>query len=242
MTAYNEAPPAEPEDDRIGGGAGAPLPQGRDQRRARRVWWPAVLGCLLALGLAVAALVVTTTGGPARGPRIAAPTDGSADAGFARDMAVHHQQAVAMAFLVRDRTSDEEVRLLAYDVATTQSNQRGMLLGWLDLWGLSATFGRPPMAWMHMGHTYHAHDGSLMPGMATDTELDQLRAARGRAAEVLYLKLMIAHHRGGVEMAQGAIDTAENASVRRLAKSMVTAQNSEIAAMTQMLGERGARP
>ena len=42
------------------------------------------------------------------------------------------------------------------------------------------------MAWMPMdmqmepGHAMHeAHDGSLMPGMATNTELDQLRRARG---------------------------------------------------------------
>ncbi|MHC5908965.1 DUF305 domain-containing protein, partial [Streptomyces sp. S6] len=36
------------------------------------------------------------------------------DAGFARDMAVHHQQAVEMSYIVRDRTDDEEVRRLAY--------------------------------------------------------------------------------------------------------------------------------
>lgn len=41
----------------------------------------------------------------------AAPAESSADVGFARDMSVHHQQAVEMSFIVRDRTKDEDVRL-----------------------------------------------------------------------------------------------------------------------------------
>ncbi len=28
------------------------------------------------------------------------------------------------------------MRRLAYDIAQTQANQRGMMIGWLDLWGL----------------------------------------------------------------------------------------------------------
>lgn len=65
-------------------------------------------------------------------------------------MAVHHQQAVEMSFIVRDRTDDEDVRRLAYDIANTQANQRGMLLGWLDLWELPkvAPGGAGPMTWM----------------------------------------------------------------------------------------------
>ncbi|ALV33068.1 hypothetical protein AS200_14145 [Streptomyces sp. CdTB01] len=38
----------------------------------------------------------------------------ASDVGFARDMAVHHQQAVEMSFIIRDRTDDEDVRRLAY--------------------------------------------------------------------------------------------------------------------------------
>ncbi len=44
------------------------------------------------------------------------PGDSSAEAGFARDMAVHHAQAVEMAEIVRDKTESEDVRLLASDM------------------------------------------------------------------------------------------------------------------------------
>ncbi|RSS80552.1 DUF305 domain-containing protein [Streptomyces sp. WAC06614] len=108
---------------------------------------------LLALLFAAVATVATATGGSQDGDgHGAAPTTTSADAGFARDMAVHHQQAVEMSFIVRDRTKDEAVRSLAYDIANTQANQRGMMLGWLDLWGLpKVAADQEPMAWMATG-------------------------------------------------------------------------------------------
>ncbi|MGW0732376.1 DUF305 domain-containing protein [Streptomyces sp. NPDC002851] len=174
----------------------------------------------------------------------AAPAADSADAGFARDMAIHHQQAVELSFIVRDRTDDEAVRRLAYDIINTQANQRGMLLGRLDAWGLPKSSQQPVMAWM--GHAmdkgaYEPRDGSLMPGMATDTELDRLRAAEGEDAEVRYLRLMTEHHRGGVDMAQGAAELADDETIVRLAKGMVRGQQSEMKLMADMLAERDAK-
>ncbi|MFD7862848.1 DUF305 domain-containing protein [Streptomyces sp. NPDC059783] len=169
----------------------------------------------------------------------AAPAESSADVGFARDMSVHHQQAVEMSFIVRDRTSDEAVRRLAYDIINTQANQRGMMLGWLETWDRAKSSPGPPMEWM--GHTFTPRgDGALMPGMATRTELDALRAAKGRTAEVMYLKLMTAHHRAGAEMARAAASSARTEEIRNLASGMVLGQQSEIALMADMLKERGA--
>lgn len=193
---------------------------------------------LLALGLVVLMLVRPSSSAPAAATSAAAPAEASADVGFARDMAVHHQQAVEMSFIVRDRTSDVAVRRLAYDIINTQANQRGMMLGWLEAWGRAKSSPGPPMAWM--GHTVTARDGALMPGMATDTELDALRAAKGRDAEVRFLKLMTAHHRAGAEMAQAAATAAGTDEIRNLASGMVLGQRSEIALMADMLRERGA--
>ncbi|MFF5936496.1 DUF305 domain-containing protein [Streptomyces sp. NPDC012508] len=175
----------------------------------------------------------------------ASPVPASADAGFARDMAVHHQQAVEMSFIVRDRTEDEEVRRLAYDIANTQANQRGMMLGWLDMWGLpKVESGTEPMAWMGMdGHGGTGPlDGALMPGMATKTELEQLRRASGKEAEILYLQLMTDHHKGGVHMAQGCVDKCSVEIEKNLAQGMVDAQESEIALMADLLKARGGKP
>ncbi|MBO4255456.1 DUF305 domain-containing protein [Streptomyces sp. NPDC002144] len=197
-------------------------------------------------GTAAAALVaagaityaVAEDGGSSTGT----PAAESADAGFARDMAVHHQQAVEMSYIVRDRTKNVEVRRLAYDIAQTQANQRGMLLGWLDLWGLPKVSAKPPMSWMGMGDMPERGDGSLMPGMATDTEMKKLGTLNGKQAEIFYLQLMTDHHKGGIHMAEGCVAKCRVGVEKQLAQGMVDAQQSEIKLMADMLKERGAKP
>ncbi|MFH7598339.1 DUF305 domain-containing protein [Streptomyces racemochromogenes] len=224
--------------------------------RTNRTYWAAGTGVVLAALFAAGATFATADGSSAPDGSSSARTPAlySPDAGFARDMAVHHQQAVEMSFIVRDRTQDEPVRGLAYDIANTQANQRGMLLGWLDLWGLPKVVAdEPPMSWMsmdasgeHAGHEAHeghaAKPGALMPGMATKEELDRLGAAGGRDAEVLYLQLMTDHHKGGVAMAEGCARQCRTPAERALAQGMVEAQQSELKLMADMLRQRGAAP
>ncbi|MFJ6523388.1 uncharacterized protein (DUF305 family) [Streptomyces filamentosus] len=203
----------------------------------RRTRYAAVTAVALSVLFAAGAVTVASADRE-EGP--GTPVSASADAGFARDMSVHHQQAVEMSFVVRDRTEDPEVRRLAYDIANTQANQRGMMLGWLDLWKLpKVESGTAPMTWMDMPAT-GSGDGALMPGMATKAQLDALRKASGKEAEILYLRLMTAHHRGGVHMAQGCVERCSVEVERNLAQGMVDAQESEILLMADMLRKRGA--
>ncbi|MFJ3894558.1 MULTISPECIES: DUF305 domain-containing protein [unclassified Streptomyces] len=198
----------------------------------------AAAAVLVAAGAITYAVAEDGSGGGSGDPAV--PAADSADAGFARDMAVHHQQAVEMSYIVRDRTKNVEVRRLAYDIAQTQANQRGMLLGWLDLWGLPKVSADPPMTWMGMGDMASGKDGALMPGMATNSELKKLGSLSGRPAEVFFLQLMTDHHKGGVHMAQGCVDKCRVGVEKRLAQGMVDAQRSEIRLMADMLKERGA--
>ncbi len=148
-----------------------------------------------------------------------------------------------MAYIVRDRTTDEDVRRLAYDIAQTQANQRGMLLGWLDLWNLPVTSPDGYMTWMQGGHMDHRiKDGSLMPGMATNTELGQLGKLNGKQAEILYLQLMYDHHMGGIDMARACARQCTVPQERKLAQGMVDAQQSEMKVMADLLRERGSAP
>lgn len=160
------------------------------------------------------------------------------DAGFARDMQTHHRQAVEMAFLVRDRSTDPEMRTLAYDIITTQQQQAGQMFGWLVQWDLPQTGPREPMAWVGGDHAAHSAAGGVMPGMATPAQLDELRAASGVEAERIFLRLMIAHHRGGVEMADAALAEARTDEVRTLARAIAGSQTSEITLMERLLRER----
>lgn len=203
----------------------------------RHVGW--IAGAAATVLVAAGAVTYAVADGGDSGTRT--PAAVSADAGFARDMAVHHQQAVEMSYIVRDRTKDVEVRRLAYDIAQTQANQRGMLLGWLDLWELPKVSPDPPMTWMGMGDMASGKDGSLMPGMATNTEMKRLGTLDGKQAEVFYLQLMTDHHKGGIHMAEGCVAKCEVGVEKRLAQGMVDAQQSEITLMADMLKARGAK-
>jgi len=178
--------------------------------------------------------------------RSGSPADESADAGFARDMATHHAQAAEMAFVVRDASTDPRLRALAYDIIVTQTAQRGVFMGWLQQWGLPQASTRPRMAWMpmpqHGGMTMPEAGVALMPGMASDDELDRLRHAAGPDAEVMFLQLMIRHHEGGVLMARALLAQSRREEVVSMAQAIDSGQTVEIALMTEMLAARGAQP
>lgn len=179
------------------------------------------------------------------------PTATSAEAGFARDMQVHHNQGVELAMIIRDLTDDEAVRLLAYDIATTQGGQSGRMSGWLDIWGLPAYSPEPEMTWMMRptlegaGHNHGSGDsahqpGDPMPGLATPEQITELKGLTGVAAERAFLELMIAHHVGAIDMAKAVLDRSTDETVRTFATGVVESQESEIDLMNEMLAERPA--
>ena len=163
-----------------------------------------------------------------------APGDDSAEAGFARDMIVHHAQAVEMAEIVRDRTESEEIRILATDIALTQQGQIGQMQGWLAVWDLPATGAEPAMIWM--GHPTEGR----MPGMATPEEINELREVSPEEADIRFLQLMIPHHQAALGMTEAILERTDRPEVERLAGAIATSQQAEIEAMQELLQTRGA--
>lgn len=173
------------------------------------------------------------------------PRASSVDAGFARDMATHHQQAITMATYAERDSTDTAIKAVAYDIETTQSVQMGEMLGWLAEWGVSSTSGTP-MDWMPSSmagmNMSAGANGALMPGMATAAQMSELQNARGTRLDVLFLQLMIRHHQGGLPMAQYEQMHGSVPAVRQLAHNMVVTQQREVSEMTSMLRSLGAKP
>jgi uncharacterized protein (DUF305 family) len=155
-------------------------------------------------------------------------------------MSAHHDQAVQMAGYTRDHTSDQSIKLLAYDIETGQYVEIGQMQGWLDGWGLSRSSTIPQMSWMS-GHSHLEADG-LMPGMATQAEINKLLSLTGKPLDIYFLQLMIRHHQGGIPMAQYAAAHASQSYVRDLARKMVQNQSNEIVTMEQLLRQLGGSP
>ncbi|PRZ43376.1 uncharacterized protein (DUF305 family) [Antricoccus suffuscus] len=218
------------------------MPAVSDVAPQRPKWLLALTAAIVAISLLVAggalAVIFHLGTNTAQQP----PGEGSVDVGFARDMSAHHQQASEMASYVRDNSDDPTIRLLAFDIDTTQLTQIGQMQGMLLSWG-RPLYGGVPMSWMpaDAGHGSHSSDG-LMPGMATKDEMAKLKSLTGTALDIYFLQLMLRHHIGGLPMAQYAADHAQTKAVRAVAKGMGKAQAKEVVLMEQMLRDRGAAP
>lgn len=193
------------------------------------LWRVLALATVLALALGVG-LVIGRASGQPDGLAVKDPVS----IGFARDMSVHHAQAVAMSRFVHRRTADTDLAYLAFDIMTTQQGQLGSMQGWLELWQqpISTPVGMS-MTWMGGSHQ------GPMPGMATVEEVNALETMALPAMEEQFLRLMIRHHRGALGMSDVAAKRAGSANIRVLAGKMSLGQANEIEAMQDMLVQRG---
>lgn len=209
----------------------------------------AAMVAVLLVGAAGGMLITTARDGGGD----AAPGADSVDVGFAQDMRVHHLQAVTMAGIERDNSSDPVVRNLAFDIESTQLAQASEMAGWLTVWEQPdlPDPGAGHMSWMSEGGTHAHSDGEggtttgtvqRMPGMATSEELNKLRKLTGKELDVFFLQLMLRHHEGGLEMAEYGAEHASKGYVRNLADKIVKSQDAEADLMKTFLAERGAQP
>ncbi|GIE27530.1 hypothetical protein Ait01nite_005750 [Actinoplanes italicus] len=195
-------------------------------------------GLALRVLLAVLILLVGAGAGLAAGLAIASPdhpADDSPEAGFLRDMAAHHAQAVDMGTIAYAKATNAEVRSMGLDTALTQHGQVNIMQTWLGEWGLNLNGTQPPMAWMPDGQA--SMQNGLMPGMATQQQMEELRQAQGKQVDILYLTLMRQHHLGGIHMAQEILEMSDNENVTGIAKNIMESQQYEITAMTDLLAQ-----
>ncbi len=218
------------------------------QTRTLPPWWAVLL-----VAVALAALAFSIGRFSAFGATATAlPGTDSPEAGFARDMQVHHGQAIEMAMDIYRTTQSDDIRVLAYDIATTQSGQKGEFYDWLVKWNLPQS-GGPLMSWMAGADTGHEHGGStdaapsqaeLMAqmGMATDAELAAMRAATGTAADCDFLALMIRHHQGAIPMAEALVQLGSEPRARQVAQGVISTQSAEIDLMTSLQQKLACTP
>lgn len=171
---------------------------------------------------ATVAQPVTSSPEPARGELAAA-----AEVEFARGMIEHHAQALAMTALVAERSSRNEIRLLAERLDVSQRDEIARLRDWLS------RRGAPPSPDADAGHSHEA-----MPGMRTPAQLARLKAARGAEFDRLFLEHMIGHHEGALVMIRELFSTpgaGQDPEIFRFASEIESDQRIEITRMQQML-------
>lgn len=151
----------------------------------------------------------------------------AADVSFMQGMIGHHAQALVMTEMVPSRSNSDGMRLLARRIEVSQDSEIEMMGQWLRQRGETV-----PGTHDHMHH--------LMPGMLSDAQLAEMRAATGVEFERLFLRYMIGHHEGALTMvaelfaSEGA---AQDADIYQFASDVDSDQRMEIRRMQQMLDE-----
>jgi uncharacterized protein (DUF305 family) len=199
----------------------------------RRWFQPPTL--LQAVGMVVVLLFLGAAAGWVVGERGAQPAPNDADIGFLQDMTTHHEQAVEMAYMAIDQAEDPAVRHYGQEILFFQARELGLMAQLLDRYGID-TSERPDdaMAWMGM-----SVPAAAMPGMASEEQLEQLRAAEGAEFDQLFVELMTNHHLGGIHMADAAIERVAEDDVRDLAENFLQVQQREVAEFRRLQEDLG---
>ncbi|MEP9363552.1 DUF305 domain-containing protein [Nocardioides sp. CN2-186] len=159
-------------------------------------------------------------------------THNAADVSFATEMIPHHEQALLMVDMTEGRDLSPEFEQLTQDIEAAQTPEIEQMQGWLKSWGEDVPSGSS-------GHMMSGGSmgGSMGSGMMSDRDLKNLRGAGSDAFEDMWLRMMIAHHEGAIEMAQTEIADGEYAAALDLARSIASSQQAQITQMKAMLAD-----
>jgi uncharacterized protein (DUF305 family) len=147
------------------------------------------------------------------------------DVMFAQMMIPHHQQAVELAALAPEHSTNQALLTLAATISAEQQPEINAMKALLLQWDVD-----PNAMGDHGGH------GAGMQGMVDDATMGKLRSLNGPEFDTLWLQAMIGHHQGAIEMAKTEVAKGQSVDMIAMAKTMVTAQQAEINQMKQMLG------
>lgn len=176
---------------------------------------------LAALAVA-AALIAAGCGDNSSTPNASSsPASGNGvDRAFAADMVPHHKSAIEMAKIAQDRGRSPYVKQLANNIIKSQTEEISTLRD------QDKSLAAAGVKKGSLGVPAH------MMGMDSDTAM--LRTAS--PFDAAFMKMMIPHHQGAIEMAKAELKKGQDPRLKRLAQNIITAQQGEIAGMRKQLG------
>ena len=109
------------------------------------------------------------------------------DTVFMNHMIVHHEQALTLSRLAPNRTNTQEILDLAGRIDVSQEDEISFMQGWLEERNIEV-------------HAHMSMHHMKMMGMASDQDIAELSNSKGMEFDELFLRLMIAHHEGALDM------------------------------------------
>lgn len=195
-------------------------------------WWKSPLNIIL---MGIVAILAAGSVGFSIGRSDSVAAHNNVDTGFLQDMRIHHEQAVTMSvvYLGASPKGNLLLNMIAKEIMFAQSAEGGRMVQMLRMFGEAETNESDiAMSWMGMPTPLDE-----MMGMASSDEMDTLYKSRGEEADKIFATLMIAHHKGGLHMAEYAKSNAKNKEVIAFADSIIQSQESEIYELEKALSQ-----
>ena len=171
----------------------------------------------LGIGMTILAVAVVGCGADAEQPASAPVAGNGTDRAFVAAMIPHHESAVEMAEIAKTRADSDFVRKLADDIVATQNDEIAL-----------------------MGDEDNAlADAGIQPGKLTvpahemGMDMDPAALKTADPFDAAFIRMMIPHHEGAVEMANEELEKGADPELKRLAQAMIDAQQREIDEMIE---------
>ncbi|MFW2176886.1 MULTISPECIES: DUF305 domain-containing protein [unclassified Moraxella] len=154
----------------------------------------------------------------------------NADEMFAKGMIPHHEGAVAMAKVQLQYGKDTEMKALAQKIIDAQQGEIQFMQDWLKQDSHLANHTEDLQA---VVKAYQAGNGKSHNAM--------MQGMMDKDADVAFVKGMIPHHQGAVDMADVQLKYGKDKAMRELAEQIKNAQNPEIQQMQNWLTKKGLK-
>lgn len=192
----------------------------------------------------VVALALSACGGDDDPAARSATEHNEADASFSQGMIPHHAQALSMVDMLQSRPLDPEMEELAAQIRDAQGPEIELMADWLEEWDEEVPETMRDHS--HAGHDQGDASDTMegmgpehddMPGMMSADDFEDLEEARDGAFQEMWLRMMIEHHEGAIEMAETEQEEGRFEPALDLAGQIIESQTAEIETMQEMLAD-----
>ena len=150
-------------------------------------------------------------------------TSSNVDKHFIEQMIPHHEDAIDMANLAKEKSVNKDILTLSDNIMASQSSEIELMKTWYKNW-----FGYDVPEDTSMS----VKSGMMHEGvMEDDTDFDLLKSAVD--FDKAFIKEMIPHHQMAVVMAKMLEQASTRPEMKKLAQDIITAQTKEIEMMKE---------
>ena len=136
------------------------------------------------------------------------------DLQFIDTMIKHHQMAVTMSEAAVQKASDAKVKEFGRKVVEDQKKDIERLGAWRQQWYANAA---------------DAHNMQFPGASSMSMDMSHMQTTTGHAFDMMFVDMMIPHHKGALEMSRDALQKAQRQEIKDFAQETIDKQEKEIA-------------